>query len=79
MKYRNSNSLVVLEMIICSSFFDERKFINHHLEVVKLNLGYVGSIHTGLESLEVNVCNFSCREHGSWNLPLHMDSQVSSL
>jgi hypothetical protein len=30
------------------------------------------------KSLEVNPCNLNHGEHGSWNLPLHMGSQVLS-
>ena len=31
-----------------------------------------------LKSLEVNLCNLDHCEHGSWDLPLHMRSQVPS-
>ena len=41
----------------------------------------LGPIHTGSQaispkSLETNMCNLSCCEHGSWDLPLHIWSQV---
>ena len=32
-----------------------------------------------LKSLQVNLCNLSCWEHGSWDLPTHTWSQVPSM
>ena len=37
----------------------------------------LGLVHMGSQvlipkSLEVNPCKLDCREHGSWNIPLHM-------
>jgi hypothetical protein len=28
------------------------------------------------KSLEINPCNLNCREHESWDLPIHIGSQV---
>ena len=50
----------------------------HELTVV------LGPVHTGSQVLspkshEVNLCDLNHWEHGSWDLPLHMGSQVLSL
>ena len=42
---------------------------------------YIVPVHTRFQvlspnSLEVNMCNLTHREHGSWDLPIHMISQV---
>ena len=42
---------------------------------------YLGLLHTGPQvpsHLRVNPCNLDCWEHGSWDLPLYIGSQVLS-
>jgi hypothetical protein len=44
-----------------------------------LGLVHMGSQVLSPKSLEVNPCNLNCQDHGSWDLPLDMGSQVLHL
>ena len=61
----------------------QKKFVEIYLvEVGELEVSTdLGSLHARSEVLrpkifKVNLCNLSRLEHGSWDLPLHMVSQV---